>query len=118
MPARRSLPDFNQGDGIHLEQNSELSIFNNPAFSGNPTATVLSVQSNLGNGIDLLTGSRVMDDNFAQVIEQQNGGAGIAIDDGSSASFSQTIPVTNLVSFIDGNHPDIRLSFGSHPLVQ
>ncbi|HEY1987479.1 MAG TPA: right-handed parallel beta-helix repeat-containing protein [Terracidiphilus sp.] len=106
--------DSNQGDGVHLEQGSELSIFNNPTFSGNPKATVLFVQSNLGNGIDLLTGSRVMDDNFAQVVDQQNGLAGVAADDGSSMSFGQTIPTSNLTSFIAGNNPDVRLSFGSH----
>jgi hypothetical protein len=106
--------EFNQGDGVHMEQNSELSIFNNPTFSGNPNATLLNVQSNLGNGIDLLSGSRVMDDNFALVVDQQNGLAGIAADDGSSVSFGQTIPVSNLVSFISGNNPDIKLSFGSH----
>jgi hypothetical protein len=106
--------DFNQGDGVHLEQNSELTIFNNPNFSGNPNATLLTVQSNVGNGIDLLTGSRVLDDNFAAIIAQQNVGAGIAADDGSSVSFGQTIPVSNVTSFIAGNNPDIRLTFGSH----
>jgi hypothetical protein len=104
----------NQGDGVHMEQNSELTIFNNPTFSGNPNATVLTVQNNLGNGINVLTGSHVLDDNFAAVFAQQNGLAGIAADDGSSVSFGQTIPVANLASFIFGNNPDIRLSFGSH----
>ena len=106
--------DFNQGDGVHLEQNSELTIFNNPNFSGNPSATVLTSQSNVGNGINLLTGSRVLDDNFAAVFAQQNGLAGIAADDGSSVSFGQTIPVSNVTSYIAGNNPDIRLTFGSH----
>ena len=105
--------DSNQGDGVHLEQNSELSIFNNPTFSGNPNATVLQLQGNLGNGVDLLTGSRMMDDNFAQVVIQQNGLAGIAADDGSSVSFGQTIPVSTVTSFITQNNPDIRLTFGS-----
>ena len=86
--------DLNQGDGVHLEQNSELTIFNNPNFSGNPNATTLNIQSNQGNGIELLTGSRVLDDNFAAVFVQQNLLAGIAADDGSSVSFGQTIPVS------------------------
>jgi len=106
--------DFNQGDGVHLEQNSELTIFNNPNFSGNPNATLLTVQSNVGNGIDLLTGSRVLDDNFAAILAQQNGLAGITADDGSSVSFGQTIPVSSVTSFIVSNNPDVRLTFGSH----
>jgi hypothetical protein len=106
--------DFNQGDGIHLEQNSELTIFNNPNFSGIPNATALNIQGNLGNGIELLTGSRMLDDNFAAIFDQQNRSAGIAADDGSSVSFGQTIPMANVTSFITGNNPDIRLTFGSH----
>jgi hypothetical protein len=104
----------NQGDGVHMEQNSELTIFNNPTFSGNPNATMLTVQNNLGNGINVLTGSHLLDDNFAAVFAQQNGLAGIAADDGSSVSFGQTIPVGSVASSIFGNNPDIRLSFGSH----
>jgi hypothetical protein len=104
----------NLGDGVHMEQNSELTIFNNPNFSGNPNATELTVQNNLGNGINVLTGSHVLDDNFAAVVAQQNGAAGISVDDGGSVSFGQTIPVGNINSFIVTNNPDIRLSFGSH----
>ncbi len=105
---------FNQGDGVHMEQNSELTIFNNPNFSGNPRATSLTVQQNSGNGINALTGSHVLDDNVAAIFSQQNGSAGIAADDGSTVSFGQTIPVGSLNSYIIGNNPDIKLSFGSH----
>jgi len=105
---------LNQGDGVHMEQNSELTIFNNPNFSGNPNETLLTVQSNVGNGINLLTGSRLLDDNFAAVFAQQNGLAGITADDGSSVSFGQTIPVSGVTTFIVGNNPDLRLTFGSH----
>jgi hypothetical protein len=104
----------NLGDGVHLEQGSEVTVFNNPNFSGNPNTTALTTQSNVGNGIELLTGSRLIVDNFAAVLDQQNGLAGIAADDGSSVSFGQTIPVANVTSMIVTNNPDIRLSFGSH----
>jgi hypothetical protein len=106
--------DFNLGDGVHLEQGSELTIFNNPNFSGNPRATTLTVQANQTNGINVLTGSEVLDDNYAVIIAQQNSMAGIAIDNGSSVTFGQTIPVTSgLSSFIATNNPDIRVTFGS-----
>jgi len=106
--------DFNQGDGVHLEQSSVMTIFNNPQFSGNPNATILNVQSNVGDGLNVLSASQVLDDNFAAIVDQQNGVAGISADDGSSVSFGQTIPVSGgLTSFIAGNNPDIRLTFGS-----
>ncbi len=75
-----------------------MTVFNNPNFSGNPNTTALTTQSNVGNGIELLTGSRLIVDNFAAVLDQQNGLAGIAADDGSSVSFGQTIPVANVTS--------------------
>jgi hypothetical protein len=104
----------NQADGIHLEQRSELTIFNNPAFSQNPNATTVTVQANLNNGISLLTGSQLLDDNYAQIQAMQNR-IGIAADDGSSISFGQTITVTGVTSSITGNMlSDILLTFGSH----
>ena len=106
--------DFNLGDGIHLEQGSELAVFNNPNFSGNPDTTMLTLQSNQSNGINVLTGSQVLDDNCAVIDAQQNLMAGIAIDNGSSVTFGQTIPVNaGVVSFIATNNPDIRVTFGS-----
>ncbi len=100
----------NGGDGIHLEQSSELTIFNNPNFSGNPTATLLTVQSNQGNGINALTGSHVLDDNYAAISSVANHGAGLAADDGSSVSFGQTLTgVTGVQTTVS----DVRLSFGS-----
>jgi len=56
----------------------------------------------------------VLDDNFAAILAQQNGLAGITADDGSSVSFGQTIPVSSVTSFIVSNNPDVRLTFGSH----
>jgi hypothetical protein len=105
--------DSNLGDGVHLEQSSELTIFNNPNFSGNANATQLTVMNNQSNGINVLTGSKVLDDNYAAIFDQQNLKAGIAADDGSSVSFGQTIPVNGLTTIIFGNNPDVQLTFGS-----
>jgi hypothetical protein len=107
--------DGNLGDGVHLEQESELTVFNNPNFSGNPSATTLNVQNNQTNGINVLTGSKVLDDNFAEISAQQNSRAGINVDDGSSVSFGQTIPVpSGVISTVFGNSPDVQLTFGAH----
>ena len=103
----------NGGDGVHLEQSSELTIFNNPNFSGNPTATLLTVASNKGNGVNALTGSRVLDDNYAAIQSTANALAGLSADDGGSVAFGQTISVTGVQTLVSGNNPDVRLSFGS-----
>jgi hypothetical protein len=102
----------NLGDGVHLEQESELTVFNNPNFSGNPNATLLTVQQNQGDGINLQTGSKLLDDNYAAIVAQQNL-IGILADDGSSVSFGQTIQVSGVNSFITGNTRDIQLTYGS-----
>jgi len=103
----------NLGDGVHLEQESELTVFNNPNFSGNPSPTLLTVEENQSNGINVLTGSHVLDDNYAAIIAERNTMAGIAADDGSAVSFGQTIPVSGVNSFIATNGTDILLTFGA-----
>ena len=104
----------NVEDGIHVEQGSELTLFNNPNFSGDPRTTRLTIEENHKNGISLLTGSKLLDDNFAAIQDDENDGAGIYADDGSSISFGQTIPVSGVQSAIQANNPDILLTFGSH----
>ena len=39
--------------------------------------------------------------------------AGLALDDGSLLSFTQTIPVNGVQTAITANHPDRLLTFGS-----
>lgn len=104
----------NGSDGVHLEESSELTVFNNPNFSGNPNSTRLTADQNGNDGIDLLTGSRLLDDNYAAVNARKNVIAGIAADDGSSISFGQTIPVSGVLSNITQNASDVSLTFGSH----
>lgn len=103
----------NGADGVHLEQLSVMTIFNNPQFSGNPGTTTLTAQGNQGNGINELTNSEILVDNFAAVQVTGNVSAGISLDDGSSLSFGQTIPVSGVQSNVTGNRPDLALSFTS-----
>lgn len=64
--------------------------------------------------MNVLTGSQVLDDNYAVIVAQQNIMAGISVDNGSSVTFGQTIPVNvGVQSLIVTNNPDIRLTFGS-----
>lgn len=103
----------NAGDGVHLEQFSEMTIFNTPQFSGNPATTTLTAQGNQGDGINELTNSKILVDNVAALQVTGNTSAGLSLDDGSSVAFGQTIPVSGVQSNVTGNHPDLSLSFAS-----
>ncbi|HKF48030.1 MAG TPA: hypothetical protein VKB38_11785 [Terracidiphilus sp.] len=104
----------NAGDGVHLEQFSQMTIFNTPAFSGVSATTTLTVNGNSAYGIDLLTNSAILVDNVAEILVSANAAGGVALDDGSSLSFGQNMPVPGTVhSTVVGNHPDIALTFAS-----
>lgn len=104
---------LNGGDGIHLERESSMTIFNNPTFSGNPGTTTLSSQANFTNGINVQTNSGLLVSNYAALQVVGNTLAGVALDDGSSLSFTQTIPVTGVQTNVTGNRPDLEMTFGS-----
>lgn len=103
----------NAGDGVHLEQTSVMTIFNNPNFSGVPGTTTLTTHGNLGSGVNLLTASEILVDNFAEIVSTGNVQAGLSQDDGSSVSFGQTIPVSGVQTIITGNNPDLLLTFAA-----
>jgi hypothetical protein len=105
----------NTGDGVHMEQGSVMTIFNIPQFSGVPATTTLTTNNNKANGVSLLTGSRLLVSNFAAIQSTGNTQAGLALDDGSSASFGATIDVdhdadTTVTSNMQHDRP---LTFGS-----
>lgn len=103
----------NHQDGLHLERESSMTIFNNPNFSGNPGTTLVTSLNNQGNGINVQTNSGILVSNYAELSVQQNQVAGVALDDGSSLSFTQTIPVSGVNTFVSQNNLDLSLSFGS-----
>jgi hypothetical protein len=105
----------NGGDGVHMEQSSVMTVFNNPQFSQVPVATQLYASSNFTNGVNILTGSRILVDNDAQLVAVSNMGSGVHLDDGSSLSFGHSITLLPGVNSIveANNYPDIGLAFGS-----
>jgi hypothetical protein len=106
----------NSGDGVHMEQSSVMTVFNNPQFSQVQVATQLVASSNSVNGVNLLTGSRILVDNDAELVAQSNQGAGVLLDDGSSLSFGHSISLLpGVASVVQGNLlTDLSLTFGSH----
>jgi hypothetical protein len=103
----------NGADGMHLERASSMTIFNNPSFSGNPGTTTLTSQGNQSNGINVQTNSGLLVSNFAALQVSGNVLVGVDLDDGSSLTFTQTIPVSGVQTSVTGNHPDLTLTFGS-----
>jgi hypothetical protein len=105
----------NSGDGVHMEQSSVMTVFNNPLFSQVPVATQLNASFNGTSGVNLLTGSRILVDNDAELSALSNVGSGVRLDDGSALSFGHSIAllpgVTSIVQA--NNYPDIGLTFGS-----
>ena len=111
--ASQVISSNNSGDGLHLEETSVVTIFNNPMFSGQPGNTTLTAQNNQANGINLETLSNLAVINFATLNVSGNHMAGIAVDDGSNVSFLQTTTVSGAQTTVTGNSPDVALSFGS-----
>jgi hypothetical protein len=103
----------NGGDGVHLEALSVMTIFNTPQFSGSTATTTLTAQGNQANGVNLLANSAIYDTNYAALQVSGNNGAGVALDDGSSINFAQTVPVSGVQTSITGNHPDLLVTFAS-----
>jgi len=99
----------NGGDGMHLERESSMTIFNNPNFSGNPGTSTLTSQGSQNNGINVQTNSGLLVSNYAVLQLIGNAHSGVALDDGSWLSFTQTIPVSGVQTNITGNHPDLLL---------
>jgi len=103
----------NGQDGMHLERESSMTIFNNPNFSGNPATSTLTSQNNHGDGINVQTNSGILVSNYAALQVTGNTAVGVGLDDGSSLSFTQTIPVSGVQTTITGNGTDLLLTFGS-----
>jgi hypothetical protein len=103
----------NGQDGVHMERESSMTIFNNPTFSGNPATTLLTAQNNQNDGINVQTNSGILVSNYAALLVANNTLAGVALDDGSSLSFTQTIAVSGVQTVIAPNNPDLLLTFGS-----
>lgn len=111
--AAQVISSNNLGDGLHLEETSVVTIFNNPLFSGQAGSTTLTAQNNQGNGVNLETLSNLAVINFALLNLTGNKLAGLTVDDGSNVSFLQTTTVTGVQTTITGNNPDVSLTFGS-----
>jgi hypothetical protein len=101
----------NRGGGVALQQNSVMTVFNNPQFSGAPGFSTINATSNGGNGIAVLTDSRLTLVNQARINSTSNGAIGLLADNGAAI----TIRNTALTGNTGG---DLQMSFGARADVQ
>jgi len=106
LDAASTLNSFNNGDGLVVQQDSAMTVFNTPQFSGAPGFSTINAHDNTGNGVRILSGSTVTLVNQARIISTQNGRTGFIADNG--------VGVTLVNSTITGNTTrDIQLTFGA-----
>jgi hypothetical protein len=105
LDAGSTLNSFSNGDGLLIQQNSVMTVFNTPQFSGAPGFSTISVHDNIRTGVRVLTDAVLTLVNQARVRSNQNGTTGFVADNGAG--------VTLVNSNITGNTAgDIQLTFG------
>ena len=105
LDAGSVLNSFNNGSGLLVQQNSVMTIFNTPQFSGVPGFSTLNAHDNTLNGVRVLNGATLTMTNQARLMSNQNTN-GFVVDNGAG--------VTLLNSTITGNAAlDILLTFGT-----
>lgn len=111
LDAGSTLDCGKNGDGLLIQQDSEMTVFNIPQFSGVPGFSTVNCHDNAGNGIIVRNGSTLRVSNQAKVISTANGASGLIADDGAG--------VILVNSTITGNSAkDIQLAFGSRADLQ
>lgn len=111
LDAGSTLECSGNGDGLQIQQDSEMTVFNIPQFSGVNGFSTVNCHNNTGNGIIVRDASTLRVSNQAQVISTDNGASGLIADDGAG------IVLVN--SDITGNPvKDIQLTFGSRADLQ
>jgi hypothetical protein len=114
MDAGSQLVVQNNGqDGVHMERDSAMTVFNNPNFSGINGTSTIHASGNQGAGANLQTNSGILVSNYAAIQSISNAQAGVSEDDGSSLSFAQTIQINGVQTVITGNGVDLFLTFAS-----
>ena len=106
LDAASTLNTSNNGDGLLVQQNSVMTVFNTPQFSGAPGFSTVNANNNTRTGVRVLTDAVLTLVNQARIISNQNGTTGFVADNGSG--------VTLVNSTITGNTAvDIQLTFGA-----
>ncbi len=111
LDAGSTLECSGNGDGLQIQQDSEMTVFNIPQFSGVNGFSTVNCHNNTGNGIIVRDASTLRVSNQAQVISTDNGASGLIADDGAGIVLVNSTIMGNTVK-------DIQLAFGSRADLQ
>lgn len=111
LDAGSTLDCSGNGDGLQIQQASEMTVFNTPQFSGVSAFSTVNCHDNNRNGIVVRNTSSLRLSNQAQVISTGNAATGLIADDGSNIILVNSNITANSVK-------DIELSFGSRADLQ
>jgi hypothetical protein len=106
LDAGSMLNTSGNGDGLLVQQNSVMTVFNTPQFSGAPGFSTINATNNARSGVRVLSDAVLTLVNQARVNSTQNGTVGFIADNGSGVTLVNSTITGNSVS-------DIQLSFGA-----
>ena len=111
LDAASQLNTFNNGDGLLIQHDSTITVFNTPQFSGAPGFSTINAHNNTRSGVRVATASTLTLVNQARVIATQNGTLGLLADNGAG--------ITLVNSTLTGNTSrDLQLTFGTRADLQ
>jgi Right handed beta helix region len=106
LDAASRLHSFGNGDGVLLQDDSVMTVFNTPRFSGAQDFSTIDAHDNRGSGVKVLTGSSLTLVNQARVLSSHNGGSGLVGDNGAGVTLVNSTITDNALD-------DIQLTFGA-----
>ena len=101
----------NNGDGVLIQDDSVMTVFNTPQFSGAPGFSTIDAHNNTGSGVKVLTGSTLTLVNQARVLSNQNTRNGLVADNGVGLTLVNSTVMGNTLT-------DIQLTFGTRADLQ
>jgi len=106
LDAASQLNSFNNGDGVLMQDDSVMTVFNTPQFSGAQGFSTINSHNNTRSGVRVLTGSTLTLVNQAKVISMQNATLGLVADNGAGLTLVNSTLTGNAAS-------DLQLTFGT-----
>jgi hypothetical protein len=106
LDAASKLNSFENGDGVLLQDDSVMTVFNTPQFSGAQDFSTIDAHDNRGSGVKVLTGSTLTLVNQASVLSRHNGASGLVGDNGAGVTLVNSTITDNALD-------DIQLTFGT-----
>jgi hypothetical protein len=106
LDAASKLNSVENGTGVLLQQESVMTVFNNPQISGAQDFSTIDAHDNRGGGVRVLTGSVLTLVNQARVLSSRNAGAGLVGDNGAGVTLVNS-------TITDNTLDDIQLTFGT-----